>query len=381
MATTDDSAGDRSPDLSRMSGEDIWRAIVETERAYRAAEDPEEKQRLFDRRAAIAVEMKSRFAWVEKLRATGYDPFAEKRTVTRRDANRLDRPKPKAPPPSPLRWQIRWQPDNPPPRAMTRDEIAQRLRRAVPEICDQLVDLALPAIGLWPQRVRADILGTASRWGGTPLAPPGWQWPTAENEPLLFVGQINCGELYGVPGAEQLPSSGVLAFFAEHDAVEASRFEAREIAIYHWTAIDNLVPVAVPIDPSFILPSCALAIRPQIDLPDPHSRAVRKLKLNEEQALLYAAEWKAVRCHGIPFDADRYSSFSKLLGWPALVQWHDLDRFKDHDDTRLLLQVDMYCNGEELHGWGPGGSLYFLLPEGALSAHNWAGCEFDIQFT
>jgi hypothetical protein len=130
-----------------------------------------------------------------------------------------------------------------------------------------------------------------------------------------------------------------------------------------------------------VYPVCPLAMRPQIDLPDPHSRVVRNLKLNEEQKLLYAAEWNEVRRHDIPHDADRYSSFSKLLGWPALVQWRDLDRFEDYDDARLLLQVDQYSNGANLHGWGPGGSLYFLLPEQDLLAHTLAGCEFDIQFT
>jgi hypothetical protein len=46
-----------------------------------------------------------------------------------------------------------------------------------------------------------------------------------------------------------------------------------------------------------------------------------------------------------------------------------------------LLQVDGYCNGEELHGWGPGGSLYYLLPERDLRVGVFAGCEFEGQFT
>ena len=61
------------------------------------------------------------------------------------------------------------------------------------------MDLALPAIGLWPQR-RADVPAVASRLGGTPLAPPDWEWPTFEDEPMLFVGQIDCAELRGLPG-------------------------------------------------------------------------------------------------------------------------------------------------------------------------------------
>lgn len=122
--------------------------------------------------------------------------------------------------------------------------------------------------------------------------------------------------------------------------------------------------------------------RPILDLPDPHSRTIRDLQLSKVQKSLYSEEWKALRCHGIPYAVRGYSSFAKLLGWPALVQAsHDLDQFEDQDDARLLLQVDMYCNGEELHGWGPGGSLYYVLPERDLRAQIFEACELEGQFT
>ena len=37
---------------------------------------------------------------------------------------------------------------------------------------------------------------------------------------MLFVGQIDCAALRGLPGAELLPPHGVLAFFGDHDAVQ-----------------------------------------------------------------------------------------------------------------------------------------------------------------
>ncbi len=48
---------------------------------------------------------------------------------------------------------------------------------------------------------------------------------------------------------------------------------------------------------------------------------------------------------------------------------------------RLLLQVDDYSNGEELQGWGPGGTLYFVMSEENLRMRRFDRCEFDIQFT
>ena len=131
------------------------------------------------------------------------------------------------------------------------------------------------------------------------MAPPDWQWPTVEGEPLLFVGQINCAELRG---AELLPPSGLLVFPGDYDAVHGSdSFGAS--GVYLWPDVDRVVAAKVPTDSLEIFPA------------------------------------------------------------------------------RLLLQVTSYCNGEELHGWGPGGSLYYLLPERDLRARVYEGCEFEGQFT
>ena len=216
------------------------------------------------------------------------------------------------------------------------------------------MDLALSAIGLWPQRCD-NIPATASRFGGMPLAPPDWQWPTVEEEPLLFVGQINCSEIRGLPGAELLPASGLLAFFGDHDVVEGCE-PFGDIGVFHWPAIDRLVQAMPPIEPLKIFPSCAVAPRPIIDLPHPFSRTVGALQLPQELQKAYADTWWDIRDYGVPSDCVGYTGFSKLLGWPDLVQ-NDLWQFETESDARLLLQVDHYCNGEEVHYWGPGGSL------------------------
>jgi hypothetical protein len=57
---------------------------------------------------------------------------------------------------------------------MTGAEIEQLLRHALPADCvHELLRLARPAIGLWPQRPLPDMPISASRLGGMPHAPPG----------------------------------------------------------------------------------------------------------------------------------------------------------------------------------------------------------------
>lgn len=277
-----------------------------------------------------------------------------------------------------LRPEILWQCDHPPPPALTKDEIAARLRGSLPDLCDRFMQMGLPAIGLWPQR-RAEIPATASRFGGTPVAPPDWAWPAEEGEPLLFVGQINCAELRGLPGAEVLPSSGLLAFFGSEEAM-MTHYPDPHSCVFHWRDTDTLVPAVSSAPPNEIFPQCALLLRPMFELPHPYSRAVEELGLSSERDLAYRDVWWEIHEHGIPKDSLGFVGFSKLLGWPSLIQ-NDLDRFQLRDDSRLLLQADQYCNGEQSHHWWRGGSLYYALSDRDLQARIYDRCELECQFT
>jgi len=83
-----------------------------------------------------------------------------------------------------------------------------------------------------------------------------------DDEPLVFVAQINRSELHELPGTEVLPPSGLLSFFAEYDGVMACRFEARTIAIHYWPDVDALVPAAPATPPVPVPPAAPVVVRP-----------------------------------------------------------------------------------------------------------------------
>ncbi len=371
--------------LPVLSDRELVEAYIEVMTAFGATENVSKANRLARHESEITKEMSARGREQPMLQELAQHSNDTVRSWAQSKLKWLDNPPPPSPSPQhrPLRPEFVWQLDHPPPPAMTREEITRRLKDTVPKHCDRIIRLALPAIGLWPQRLRADRVATGSRLGGMPLAPAGWQWPFEDDEPLVFVAQINCSELHGLPSAEELPSSGLLSFFAEYDGVMACRFEARTIAIHHWPDVDTLVPAMPPIPPMLVPPCCPVVMRPLIDLPHPYSQAITNLQLGE-RLTQYTTVWNALRTHGIPAGIERNCSLSKILGWPALIQHRDPDQFEFNHDVkkkiRLLLQVDDYVNGEEWHAWGPGGSLYFALPEKDLLARNYAACEFDIQF-
>jgi uncharacterized protein YwqG len=368
-------------ELSQLSAAELTQAYVESVQAAEATEHIGRKNRLSGHCWQIMQELRARGEERSVLQRLADHSDEEVRKSASSRLAWLDKPAPQPEPEQPEGkfWpNMIWQSDHPPPPALARGEIAERLRQSVPEFCDRLMELAVPAIGLWPQR-RADVGLLASRFGGVAMAPPNWRWPIAEEEPLLFVGQINCAEMRGLPGAEQLPASGLLAFFGDHDAVTGCfPFDSR--CVFYWPDVERLIRAKAPIEPLYTFPICALVPRPLVDLPYPDSTAVGSFGLNKQQREAYFDVWLDVRHHGIPSDCASYASFSKLLGWPALVQ-NELGMFESHAAARLLLQVDSYCNGETAHYWGPGGSLFYVLTDTDLRAHVFARCELEGQFT
>jgi uncharacterized protein YwqG len=278
-----------------------------------------------------------------------------------------------------------WQVNHRPPASMSLAQIRRQLARTMsPEFAGRVQSLARPAIGLWPQRPRGDLPVTASRLGGMPHAPPGWSWPTCETEPLFFLGQINCAELRGIPAAKKLPSSGLLAFFADHDAVNGctSAYEGA-FAVFYWTELDRLVPAKPPIELQEIFPLCALAFRPLVDLPDSYSTPIKAMNWDDDDGSAFHDLKDAIRNHGIPEPSWDRIGYSKLFGWPEWVQYEsermaELDRLHG---LSLLLQIDAYTDGVRWAEWGDGGSLYFLIRDADLAARRFDRCEFEMQGT
>jgi uncharacterized protein YwqG len=367
-------------EIAAFSESELEQLYVESIEAAEATDHAGRQKRFIQLRFAVIRELKSR--GLERAFLRRFTEHADPQVREHTSAYLLSLDEPAnvamAVPRSPLRPEITWQCDYPPPLGLTRGEIAARLRESVPRECDRLMRLALPAIRLWPQR-RADVPADTSRFGGTPVAPRDWQWPTHEAEPLLFIGQVNCAELSGLPGAELLPATGLLAFFGDHDAVTGC-FPFSQGGVYHWPDIDRLVPTQAPIEPADVFLSCALIPQAIIDLPHPSSHAVTELDLTPDEQNSYHTAWLEIRHHGIPEACAGYAGFSKLLGWPDVVQ-DELSRFSESENARLLLQVDAYCNGEDMQHYGPGGSLYYVLPEESLRAQRYEDCELEGQFT
>jgi uncharacterized protein YwqG len=406
---------DSHEDLQPLSTAELVRILVETVQLHKAVAHIGRKNRLMDRRFRILAELGSRDQKLQCLRGLleHSDPsvrFGAACAFRSVDAATCERilsalamgddevawqaqdylrygfetqgrwePREQHRTPGALDWQI----DNPPPLSLNFAEIRVQLDDVFPpEAAARLLGSAEPAIGLWPRRARVGSRTAASRFGGMPDAPPEWNWPRCEAEPMLFLGQFDCNELQGFPAAKNLPPSGLLSFFGDHDAVmSGARHGDKPIAVFHWPETGRLAPATPALGPQIVFPVSDVTFYPLVDLPDPGSYIVKSILSAHDRDEGYRDIWESVRQHGIPDEYLDHCSLSRLFGWPHWEQgdYNETAHPADLNGLRLLLQLDSYSNGLERAEWGDHGALYFLMRDADLRRRLWDRCEFEMQ--
>jgi uncharacterized protein YwqG len=220
-----------------------------------------------------------------------------------------------------------------------------------------LLPLLRRTIRIWP-RARGDD-PRASCFGGLPVLPPGYVWPSFEDEPFLFLAQINCGEVHAAIGPNPLPERGLLQFYGDHDEVTGCG-PTGSSAVLYFTDPGALLPAPAPIRDFLELPRCGLDFYETAELPDPLSDVIAGLRLSGAEQDAYRKLRREVAAPGGAGPRDDRQS--QILGWPDLIQ-RDLGADCGEPDAgrSLLLQIGWHHDGARWQDWGPGGLVYFIL--------------------
>lgn len=241
----------------------------------------------------------------------------------------------------------------------------------------------------------------ASRFGGAPDVPDGFQWPVyngaayGETEPrerpLSFLAQFDCAALAPFDSDRLLPPAGVLSFFYETETQQWG-FDPRDegcARVFWFPDADKLrraeFPDALPDCARF--PALRIAAHGEPSLPDSEDfRLVRELGYDDWD------EFEAARDSlGVP----RCEPISKLLGWPDVIQgplapecelvgrgyylgntWsavvsrEEIQQACDAsvEGWRLLFQLDVVQDGGFELMFGDCGRLYFYIRTEDLKA-------------
>lgn len=255
----------------------------------------------------------------------------------------------------------------------------------------QLVALALPGI-----RMRVDATAVddwpaigLSKLGGLPDVPADWTWPEFKGVPLMFIGQVNLGELARMPAASALPSEGTLAFFYHMgpDGAWGSDPEDLGSARVFWFRDVKALrragrPARMPADGVF--PAGRLAMREALTLPDTSHLDVEPMGLTEEEDEAYRESLHELHLrdgettqhlllgHAAPIQDEMTEECEEVTsgiddGGPARSR--DPRRLRLEGGARrwrLLAQVDSDDAVDMM--WGDAGMLYFWIREEDLAA-------------
>lgn len=255
---------------------------------------------------------------------------------------------------------------------------------------DRIEARVAPCLFLSPAE---DGEGARTRLGGSPLLPPGAEWPRSDRGPLSFVGQLDFRELRDALGAAAtgalgLPADGVLSLFYDveeqpwgYDPAHASGF-ALLYAPDPANAIDVESPEgAIPFDEE------PLAASSGHSLPWPGDRAHAELALEgtaERAYRTFAERFALAQGKGIPglrqqvgghaqwlqrdgrVTAELASSGVHAGGDPRTWRSADLRRAEaEAESWRLLWQLKPE---DDRFTWVDLGTLYVLIRDEDLRA-------------
>ena len=232
-------------------------------------------------------------------------------------------------------------------------------------------------------KTAAELVGVAgdrknfSKFGGLPVVPPDFEWPTENGKPIPFLLQLDFSEINPKGELKNFPTAGLMYVFVEE--VVNKEFEIEHIRkILFFDKEEYLFDAEEPyklqkkykeiyVAPNFI------KTYPDIEDCDE------------------ALDISCARPHGGMDDAyfvlcGENSECHLVGGWPSHVQYGGFMkacRESEDENWVLLLQIksEYTLHYEDEFLWGDGGVIYIYIRENDLIARNFDNIKLDMQCT
>lgn len=231
----------------------------------------------------------------------------------------------------------------------------------------------------------ATIVQKTSHLGGEPDLSPSFGWPTWQNVPQAFLGQINLADVAPFDENHLLPTTGLLSFFyaAQSDVYGDKPDDAGAWQVIYSPDIQTLQPHPLPdgLPSSARYTPAALTFRPTLTLPQVPQAVLAEVTFTGEEAQQYDTIVNAM--------TDRTGPQHQLLGHANALQddMHLQSQLYAHGiadaqspsahamvagaaNWQLLLQLDSDATTHMT--WGSAGMLYYWIERSALQGHDFA---------
>ena len=280
-----------------------------------------------------------------------------------------------------------------------RAQIVKELGEVAPEpLRSRLSGMIRPAITLTTSFPSDDLTPLASKFGGAPDVPLGFEWPHFQDHPLDFVAQLNLEELVLFDVEERLPPSGLLSFWTngawggekEFGGWRAFHFQEDE-----WQRLDRQQPEPQGFwrswfMPKETLPTFSAAVQPEVwaSLANPWNCIEFREEERKDDSLnmFYDLCSGGHQMFGFPDSVQSDVREQAALNWNKFLDLPEanhlgLSPLRDlstWEDWELLLQLQ----SDEGTGmkWGDASTLYFLIRRNALEARRFERCWSLFQF-
>jgi uncharacterized protein YwqG len=236
-------------------------------------------------------------------------------------------------------------------------------------VSSEIMRVALPSIRLRASSVdEADLELGATKFGGAPDLPQGFQWPEWDGSPLPFVAQFRLSEATLYDPWHVLPTEGVLYFFIDFDNFLSLSPPHQDMwkVLYepteHFTLQRAVIPENIASNqryrPSTVTYSTEITL-PDYSEYDPTS--LERLGLSEPLTDEEESAYYHIQQQLNGTDGSRYHTpIHRLLGHADVIQW-DMHRELEGSatDWQLLLQVD--SDDAPDTEWGDTGRIYYWI--------------------
>lgn len=275
-----------------------------------------------------------------------------------------------------------------------RAQILEELGQIAPgPLLFRLSALIRPAIALGSSSQKEKMPSGASKLGGSPDTPPGFEWPHSEGQPLSFVAQVNLEDLAPFDLEGQLPPSGLLSFWMHERLGIHQKFAAWRVLHFQgqkWQKApvpqhDDLKKiVGAPLHPYM------WASVPDVDncaeFYEENQVLDRELSLSLSATIFaYTGLSSGHQMFGFPENIQYDVRCECALAWNIFLQSNEAESLalSEQNDTtewtdwELLLQIGGDDNADLM--WGDAGAIYFLIRRTDLQAARFDRCWFVFQ--
>lgn len=255
-----------------------------------------------------------------------------------------------------------------------RDE--QRFERQALEEFDEWLKVFEPLTKTAVELIRAQQGGERfTKFGGVPVVPPSFEWPTRNGKPLPFLLQIDFSEINGEGQLKNFPTAGLLYLFVEEFVTEDLDLQYPSKILF-FEGEGRLEPAKAPHGLQTTYRQIFVAPEVIKTYPAPEDSG--------EAFDLYCARPHGGMDDGYDALCRENEECHLIGGWPSHLQYGGfIKQCAEGDGEKwvLLMQIksEITREGDGDFMWGDDGVIYLYIREKDLIARNFDDIKIDMQ--